>query len=160
MTRANKVEITIVVVPDEIQALCDFDRKVFGSYPDDLFSAEDWAELESYWVTADGVIAGCTALRQNVDYTEDPKPGSLYVESTGILPTWQGQGLGTRVKAWQLEYARRNGFRTIVTNARESNVASVRLNQKFGFGIREIVPNYYSSPAESAIVLELLITVP
>jgi hypothetical protein len=41
------MEIRKAVIPDEIEALCDFDRKVFGSYPEDLFSPEDWVELES-----------------------------------------------------------------------------------------------------------------
>jgi ribosomal protein S18 acetylase RimI-like enzyme len=155
MTDSITIEFERTVLPDEVDALCEFDQRVFGSYPDDLFSAEDWAEFESYWVLVGGVTAGCIALKWNVDYDEEPKQGSLYIESTGVLPNWQRQGLGARIKAWQIEYAKEHRFQVIVTNTRESNFASIRLNEKFGFRIRGTVPNYYSNPGESATVMEL-----
>jgi ribosomal protein S18 acetylase RimI-like enzyme len=154
------MEIRKAVIPDEIEALCDFDRKVFGSYPEDLFSPEDWTELESYWLIVDGNIVGCLALKPDVDYDENPSPGSLYIESTGVLPQYQGQGFGTKMKEWQIEYARRHGFSRVVTNARQSNISSIRLNQKFGFRIREVASDYYSGPDESAVVMELEINTP
>lgn len=48
MIGRGSVEFRKAVIPDDIEALCDFDRKVFGAYPEDLFLPEDWAELESY----------------------------------------------------------------------------------------------------------------
>lgn len=151
------IEFRRAVLPDEIEALCEFDRQAFGSYPDDLFSPEDWAELESYWVLADGVTIGCIALKRDVGYDEEPESGSLYIASTGLLPKYQHQGYGGKLKEWQIDYARRQGFRLIVTNARESNIPSIKLNQRFGFKIRETVPGYYSNPDESAAVMELRI---
>jgi ribosomal protein S18 acetylase RimI-like enzyme len=154
MTDHINIEFRRTVLPDEVEALCHFDRKVFGSYPDDLFSPEDWAELESYWVITDGITVGCVALKRDVDYDEEPKPGSLYIESTGLLPKYQRQGYGAKIKEWQIDYAKKHGFKVIVTNARESNIASVRLNQRFGFTICDTVPDYYSNPDESATVME------
>ena len=143
------------MIPDDIRALCDFDRKVFGAYPEDIFSPEDWAELESYWMVVNGDAIGCLALNRDVNYDEEPRPGCLYIETTGVLPEYQGQGFGTRMKEWQIEYAMQNGFRVIVTNARQSNDSSIRLNRKFGFRTREIVPDCYSNPDEPAVVMEL-----
>lgn len=149
------IEFRRTVLPYDIEALCEFDRQVFGSYPDDLFPPEDWAELESYWVIVDGERIGCIALKGDVDYHEEPRAGSLYIESTGILPKYQGKGFGALMKEWQIDHAKRHGFDRIVTNTRTSNVASIRLNEKFGFRIREKDPDYYSNPNEAAIVLEL-----
>ena len=62
---------------------------------------------------------------------------------------------GAQQKQWQIEYARERGFEIIVTNMRESNTRIIRLNKKFGFATRELVPGYYSDPEEAAIVMEL-----
>jgi ribosomal protein S18 acetylase RimI-like enzyme len=155
MTSQTNIEFRSTILPDEIEALCDFDHQVFGSYPDDLFSPEDWAELESYWVIVNGKTIGCIALKRNVDYDEEPRPGSLYIESTGVLPEFQRRGFGSKMKEWQIEYAKKHGFGIIVTNARQSNAASIALNRRFGFRTREIVSPYYYDPDESAVVREL-----
>jgi ribosomal protein S18 acetylase RimI-like enzyme len=150
-----KVEFKRVNVPDEIEALCEFDRKAFASFPADLFDPEEWAEYESYWMTVDGNTVGCSAFVHDVDYDEQPRPKCLYIMSTGVLPEFQGRGLGAQQKQWQIEYARERGFEIIVTNMRESNTRIIRLNKKLGFTTRELVPGYYSDPEEAAIVMEL-----
>jgi ribosomal protein S18 acetylase RimI-like enzyme len=150
-----KIEFRSVKVPEEIEALCEFDRKAFASFPGDIFDPEDWAGYESYWMIVDGEIVGCSAFVHDVDYDEQSKPKSLYIMSTGVLPEFQGRRLGAEQKRWQIEYARQRGFEVIVTNMRESNVRIIRLNGKFGFKIREIVPGYYSDPEERAVVMEL-----
>jgi ribosomal protein S18 acetylase RimI-like enzyme len=38
---------------------------------------------------------------------------------------------------------------------RESNTRIIRLNNKFGFTARELVPGYYSEPEEAAVVMDL-----
>ena len=142
MTDSDNIEFRKAVIPDDIEALCDFDRKVFGAYPEDLFLPEDWVELESYWMMVNGTTVGCLALKHDIDYDEEPRLGCLYIESTGVSPEYQRQGFGARMKEWQIEYARHHGFGLIVTNARQSNNSSIGLNQKFGFRTREVVPDY------------------
>lgn len=149
------VKFRKVVVPDEVQALCEFDRLAFKSYPADLFDAEEWAQYESYWMIVDGRIVGCSAFLHDVDYNEQPKPKCLWIVSTGILPEFRGQGFGTKQKQWQIEYARQRGFEMIVTNMRQSNSRIIGLNKKFGFTARELVFGYYSGPDEAAVVMEL-----
>jgi ribosomal protein S18 acetylase RimI-like enzyme len=133
-------------IPEEIDALLEFDRKVFASFPADLFDPEEWADYESYWMVADGKTVGCTAFMHDVDYDGGPRPKTLYIASTGVLPEFQGRGLGTKQKQWQIEYARKHGFEVMVTNMRESNIPSIKLNEKFGFKRRTLVPDYYSDP--------------
>jgi RimJ/RimL family protein N-acetyltransferase len=150
----SMVEFKKVIVPHEIKALCDFDRRAFHRHPQDLFDPEDWELFESYWVIADGHVVGCTVLLHDVDYTEEPRPGCLYIVSTGVLPEFQQKGFGTQQKAWQIQYAKNHNFTTIVTNMRASNQEIVRVNEKFGFTVRGTDPDYYVD-GEPCVVMEL-----
>jgi hypothetical protein len=42
------VELREVIIPDEIEALYEFDRKAFHAFPADIYTPEDWSECESY----------------------------------------------------------------------------------------------------------------
>ena len=145
--------------PDEMGLLCELDRKIFSEA--DAFDTPDlWEGLETFFITKDNAVVGSTALRQNTDVSRRSHEdnyvdclNSLYIVSTGILPTWQSRGIGSIVKAWQIDYGRKHGFSRIVTNTRASNLKSIRLNQKFGFKIINTVPNWYGT--ETAIILEL-----
>jgi ribosomal protein S18 acetylase RimI-like enzyme len=137
-----------------------FDRKVFS--PSDLFDAAYWKACVVYWLIIDGVRAGCCAFEENVDFRDDlgdvnpSRKGSLYIASTGILPRFQGKGLGMLLKSWELSYARLHGFTRIVTNTRSRNTAMIRLNRKFGFRVIRTTPRYYSDPSDSTVVMEFL----
>ena len=67
------VESKKVVVPDEIDALCDFDRRAFSQYPQDVFSPQLWEKCESYWMIADGNVVGRSTFLLNADYDTRPK---------------------------------------------------------------------------------------
>jgi ribosomal protein S18 acetylase RimI-like enzyme len=152
-------EFRSVIIPDEIQQLLAFDRRIFPVA--DRFPADYWMKLHSFWLLVDGVKAGCCAFEHDVDFqVEEPhlkRAGSLYIASTGILPRFQGFGLGRLMKCWQIAYAHRNRFRRIVTNTRKRNRPMIRLNQQFGFRIIRIVPGYYSDPVDATVVMELRI---
>jgi len=147
-------------IRDELRSLVTFDHKVF---PADSFPASEWRYYESWWLLLNQRKIGCCAFEPNVDFQDDlqsgagnPKlPGSLYIASTGILPPFQGQGLGQLFKAWQLAYARRQGYTRIVTNTRKSNAAMIALNRKFGFRILRTTRAYYANPTEATVVMEL-----
>lgn len=156
-----KTEFRKAVLPDEIRSLMAFDRKVFP--PSDLFDAAYWRSCVSYWMLIDGIKAGCCAFEEHVDFRDDcnaeaanpPRKGSLYICSTGILPKFQGKGLGTLLKSWELAYARYHGFTRVVTNMRSRNDAIIRLNRKFGFQVVRTTPGYYSDPPDSTVVMVL-----
>jgi ribosomal protein S18 acetylase RimI-like enzyme len=147
----------------EIRGLMAFDRKVFRA--SDRFPADYWRACEAYWMLADKIKVGCCAFQRNVDFQEDLRPdglnphrkGSLYISTTGILPKYQGLGFGQLMKSWQICFARFHGFSRIVTNTRKRNAAMVALNRKFGFKIVRTAPGYYSSPADAAVVMEILL---
>lgn len=155
-----KVEFRKVILPAEIRSLTGFDRKVF---PTDYFSAAQWGAYKSYWLVLNGRKVGCCAFEEHVDFADDqrndglspPSPGSLYIASTGILPKFQGRGLGQLFKAWQISYARAYGFGRIVTNTRKRNAAMLALNRKFGFRTVRTTRDYYSDPPDATVVMEL-----
>jgi ribosomal protein S18 acetylase RimI-like enzyme len=158
-----RLEILKASLPEEAPNLHAIDLQIFGEA--DAFEKDYSIELEAYWIVADGKLAGCTAFRHHVDFRDDLLPdepdvaqeGSLYIETTGILPDYRGKGLGTLVKDWQIDYAREKGFKRIVTNCRESNSQMISLNAKRGFRLVRVTPGYYEEPTEATVVMEVLL---
>jgi ribosomal protein S18 acetylase RimI-like enzyme len=154
------LEFRKAALPAEALDLWKLDVEIFGV---DAFTPEDWLSLESYWIVVDVQVAGCAAFIHDVEFGEDlgagenlAQPGTLYIQSTGLLPEFRGRGLGSRVKEWQIEYARRNGFVRMVTNCRESNVAMIAINERFGFRAIRKTAGYYSD-GEATVVMELVL---
>lgn len=109
-------------------------------------------------MVVDGTTIGCSAFGHNIDFGGAKRLGCIWIQSTGILPEFQGKGYGLKQKQWQLEYAKKNGFSLVVTNMRQSNARIIHLNEKLGFtprGFRPIVPGVYSDPEEASLVMEL-----
>ena len=102
---------------------------------------------------------GLTCIKHHSTFTTNPKwltarsHGTLFIASTAIIPELHRMGFGSIWKSWQIAYARMHGFSEIVTNVRKSNVASLRLNQKFGFIVMKEVRNSYPD-GETALVLQ------
>ena len=144
--------------PDEMVLLCELDLAIFGE--DDGFNSVDlWDGLATYLILADNKVVGSIAMRLHTDIAESyeadylDRPGSIYIVSTGILPKWQGKGIGAIAKSFEIDYARKLNFERIVTNARASNIRSIKLNQKFGFQIIRTIAKWHGD--EDAVVLEL-----
>ena len=148
------IEFKRAVLPAELDDLLKFDHRIFGSFPDDLFEPQDWLSMQSFWMYVDEVRVGCCAFEHDTDYDGQPRMGCLYVASTGILPEFQGRGLGRKQKEWQIKYARDHGFSVIATNMRESNLRIRRINESVGFSFRCLHPDYYHDPDEAACVME------
>lgn len=154
-------EFRKAILPNELRSLVTFDRKTFRKYPADRFDREDWNEYEPWWMIVGGRKIGCCAFEHHVAFQDDLNQvnprlnSSLYIASTGILPSRQGQGYGSLLKCWQTLYARHHGFTQMITNTRQSNKPMIRLNRKFGFQIVRITPNYYENPREPTVVMEL-----
>lgn len=147
---ANKSDFSI---------LATMDREIFGR--DDAFSADNFGRCVNFLVYLNGFAIGSIVLMHNRSIArtyDDDEPimeGSLYIISTALLPEYQRIGLGSILKAWQIAYARHNGFKRIVTNARLRNKASIALNKKFSFQVVETIPGYYPKPKEDAVVMRL-----
>ncbi len=156
-----RTEFRKSVLPGEMRDLRAFDRKVFSKA--DLFTTQEWAEYESFWMIVDRTVVGCSAFQLNVDFKEDvrkdetnpPMKGSVYIATTGILPAFQRKGMGALLKSWQIAFAKHHGFSRIVTNTRKSNIPMILLNNRFGFQIIRTTSKYYTGPVEATVVMEL-----
>jgi GNAT superfamily N-acetyltransferase len=154
-----ELEFRKATLPEDAAELWELDVEIFGV---DAFAPEDWLSLESYWILVDGRIAGCAAFIPDVEFGEDllgdgenvAQRGTLYIQSTGLRREYRGQGLGTRVKEWEIDCARRNGFGRMVTNCRESNAAMITINERFGFRAIRKTAGYYAD-GEATVVMEL-----
>lgn len=155
------LEFRRAAVPEEIGELRRLDLEIFGA---DAFDEELWLSVEPYWILVDGAVIGCAAFALDTEFQEDlreddenvPCLGTLYIQTTGLLRAYRGQGLGKRIKEWQIEYARRNGFERVLTNCRESNAAMIAINQKYGFRAIRTTPGYYED-GEATVVMELIL---
>jgi ribosomal protein S18 acetylase RimI-like enzyme len=153
------LEFRRAVLPEDGAELWKLDVEIFGR---DAFEEELWLSLESYWIVVDGRVAGCAAFIHDVEFQEDllgdgenaAQRGTVYIQSTGLLRAYRGRGLGKRIKEWEIEYARRNGFRRMLTNCRESNAAMISINEKYGFRAIRSTPGYYED-GEATVVMEL-----
>jgi len=145
--------------PDEVSLLCELDVTIFSE--EDAFDTPDlWNGLETFLILHEETVIGSIALKHDAIISEISSEndyigcaGYLYIVSTGILPQWQGRGIGDVAKTWEINYAREQGFKRIVTNARVSNHRSINLNRKFGFKITKELPGWYGK--EDAVVMEL-----
>lgn len=162
------MEVTVRrVMPDEMDLLCEFDQNIFGN---DGFDTPDlWEGLEIYFILLNQEIVGSLAFRHHSDVSEGYEAeypylhNSLYLVSIGILPEKQARGIGSMAMTWLIDYVNKyahsqragDGFRRIVSNARKSNLPSLRLHQKFCFEIIRTIPGYYEDPNEDATVFEL-----
>ena len=158
--QAMKTEFRKAVLPRDLHALMAFDRATF--LWSDLFPAAYWKTCESWWLLVGGIKVGCCAFQRNVDFQEDLNTqgtnpevkGCLYIETTGILPKYQGRGLGRLMKSWQISYASWHGFTRIVTNTRKRNIPMIELNKRFGFEVIRTTPRYYRDPIDATVVME------
>ncbi len=139
------IEFRTAVLPRELRALMAFDRKVFPAA--DRFEAAYWQGVESWWMFVDGKQAGCCAF--------EGRGKTLYLSTTGLLPQFQGRGLGALLKSWEIAYARYHGFRRLSAHCRKGNTRMIALNRQFGFRIVRTIRGYYADPGDAAVLMEL-----
>lgn len=148
-------EFRKAILPEETRRLVAFDHKVFLAA--DWFPPSYWKSCECYWMLVENRKVGCCAFQSGGDFPFDLDGGkgkSLYISTTGILPRFQGQGLGRLMKSWQIAYGCHHGFERIVTNCRKQNAAMIALNKQAGFRVIRTIPRYYSAPMDATVVME------
>src|SRR5260370_33959828 len=97
------IEFRKAIIPDEIPALLDFDKKAFHAHPAALSSVEEWTKWESYWMIVGGKTIGCLAM-------ETDNRNELWTASTGMLPEYRRNAFGDTMKRWPTHHARSRQF--------------------------------------------------
>lgn len=90
-------------------------------------------------------LVGCVA------YTRLDIPGTCEMKRLYILPAFRGEGVGKELAAAIIEYARKDGFNTMVLDTLEKLKAAVKLYKKLGFKERSA---YYNNPLNGVIYME------
>lgn len=137
----------VAVLPDE------------KPFPKDIWMEE---KIETWWVMMDGEKVGIVSIEMDsapgstYESDSEPSPGSIYLILIGLIPKWQGIGLGKVAMNWLKTKARTTyGCSRIVSNLRPSNTCSVDLHAGEGFRVIGYKPDYYPNPIEGSLVLEL-----
>jgi [ribosomal protein S18]-alanine N-acetyltransferase len=77
----------------------------------------------------------------------------LHVNNLAVLPDWRGRGLASALLAAVLAECARRGATRATLEVRASNEPARRLYQGFGFRQVAIRRNYYTNPAEDAVIM-------
>lgn len=74
----------------------------------------------TWWIMWDGKkVAGYASIKPSLGI-----PGAAYLSRAGVMPEYRGRGLQKRMIRVRLAYAKRNGFKEVVTDTSPGNVAS------------------------------------
>ena len=76
----------------------------------------------------------------------------LHVHNLAVRPEYRGGGLGRRLLAIALTIGERRGACVALLEVRESNRPAIELYRSMGFAPVAVRRNYYSQPAEDALV--------
>ncbi len=77
----------------------------------------------------------------------------VHVNNVALRPAYRGRGMGTALMRRVLTEARRLGAVRATLEVRASNAGAIRFYQEMGFKITATRPQYYTNPAEDALIL-------
>ena len=63
----------------------------------------------------------------------EAQPEVAYHDLTGVRRAWRGRGVARALKATQIDWAKRAGYKRLSTNNEERNAPIRRLNERFGY---------------------------
>ena len=100
-----------------------------------------------YTARADGALAGYAGMYHIVDVG--------FINNVAVDAPFRRNGVGSALVAALVRYAGQNGLRALTLEARASNKAAIALYEGFGFRQAGIRKNYYTLPAEDALLLTM-----
>ena len=77
----------------------------------------------------------------------------LHINTLAVRSELRRRGHATRLLRFVLAEAAAGGARHATLEVRRSNEAALKLYARFGFEVRGTRPNYYTHPAEDALIL-------
>ena len=77
-------------------------------------------------------------LRSSAGMFPAPHAEDYYLSKMGLLPEWQGRGIGRRLVKEFLQQARSKGFRRLYLDVAVDNTQAVRLYNRTGFVVQRV----------------------
>jgi len=135
---------------DDLDDVLDIERQSFRTpWTPDMFITE-FANPRSrrrVLLDAEGRLAGYMLYWVILD--------EAHLMNIAVAPDLRQQGAGTRLVANLIQESRRESVEVISLEVRVSNLAAIRLYQKFGFQPVGLRKNYYTDEGEDALLMEL-----
>lgn len=158
------IKIRAARIPGEIGTLLKLDAQTFQEA--DVITSEDewlyyWKGALCYFLSVGSTLAGSLVLCAHKGMWDEEKeiltdvPGCVHLVSIGILPEFQGRGLGSLLMTLGITHARVGGFSKVVSVIRPSNIASRKLHERFGFRkTGTTISGYFEEPDEPGVMYE------
>jgi len=130
---------------DDIERCLLIENQVFRKRWDSKVFVQ---ELETgYYLIAssESDIIGFTGMQKVLD--------EAHITTVAVEPKYQGIGVGTMLVEHLLADAKKAGIKNYYLEVRRSNAAAQSLYKKFGFDVLVDRKNYYSNPADDALVM-------
>ncbi|MFP5316468.1 MAG: ribosomal protein S18-alanine N-acetyltransferase [Actinomycetes bacterium] len=139
----------------DIPAVGTLEQELFpvDAWPLELFF-DEFAQTETRWYLVaedDGKLVGYCGVMV-VGATAD-------IQTIGVLPGYEGRGIGTAMLSSMLKEARRRGATETLLEVREDNPRARRLYERFGFQHIHTRRGYYRDGV-SAHVMRLTFDLP
>jgi ribosomal-protein-alanine N-acetyltransferase len=150
MPESEGPEMTIrPATPADLQSLVCLEQACFAIPWSEQSLAADLGNpsLAHYFVAEleNGEIAGSIACYTAADTAQ--------ITNLAVRPQNRRQGIGRRLLAALLDWARQNGIRTVDLEVRVSNEPAIRLYEEAGFVTVGRRPHYYADNAEDANIM-------
>ena len=132
-----------------IEELLPIERQLFGEEP--WTARTFWSELgqldtRHYLVAVDGgLVVGYAGLCAY--------PDEAFVQTLGVAPQAQGEGLGAQLLRALLDEAARRRKTTVSLEVRADNEKAQRLYERFGFRSAGVRRGYYQPSGTDAVVM-------
>ena len=112
-------------------------RDIPGNEEDELGTFEAWLSRDMQGISdrpqatfvalADGAVVGFAKL------SFSPSRERAYHDLTGVRRAWRGRGIAAALKRTQIAWAKRDGYRQLVTSNEVRNEPIRRLNERYGY---------------------------
>lgn len=102
------------------------------------------------WVAENaGAVTGFLVARQTVD--------ELEILNVAVAPAFRRRGVASSLLGAAVSYAKGHGAKGAYLEVRASNLAAIGFYERHGFATTGRRKGYYSSPAEDALILSLVL---
>jgi ribosomal-protein-alanine N-acetyltransferase len=76
-----------------------------------------------------------------------------HIENIAVMPAFRGRGAASQLMDALLSHAAQKDLAAIILEVRQGNRAAMKLYHKYGFYIEAYRRNYYTDPAEDAVLM-------
>lgn len=146
----NRLELSFSqIAKSDADYLAELDKKCFSSpWSREAFSKEAENPLAEYVIAKiDGKAVGYGGFWAVLDEGQ--------ITNIAVSENFRRIGIGKEILARLIERAREKKLKKLTLEVRESNFSAIALYSGFNFAKTGLRKNYYKSPTENAVLMDL-----